>query len=114
MYDILKLEFEKMNVLYNISDFCLNMSYAEGFGLSTLECMMTGTPIVAAKTGGLTRQVINAREKGENGTQSLCFSLSSHSQNKKSDVVGSVPTLNYQFASDPNKGLFSLSTKHFL
>ena len=62
-----RLEFEKMNVLYNISDFCLNVSYAEGFGLSTLEAMMTGTPIIAAKTGGLTRQVCNAREKGENG-----------------------------------------------
>ena len=62
-----RLEFEKMNVLYNISDFCLNISYAEGFGLSTLESMMTGTPIVAAKTGGLTRQVCNEKEGGENG-----------------------------------------------
>jgi glycosyltransferase involved in cell wall biosynthesis len=44
-----RLEFEKMNVLYNISDFCINTSYAEGFGLSTLEAMMTGTPIVAPK-----------------------------------------------------------------
>jgi len=56
-----------MNVLYNISDFCLNISYAEGFGLSTLESMMTGTPIIAVKTGGLTRQVCNALEGGENG-----------------------------------------------
>lgn len=62
-----RLEFEKMNVLYNISDFCLNMSYAEGFGLSTLEAMMTGTPIIAAKTGGLTKQVCNSLEGGENG-----------------------------------------------
>jgi glycosyltransferase involved in cell wall biosynthesis len=62
-----RLEFDKMNILYNISDFCLNMSYAEGFGLSTLESMMTGTPIIAAKTGGLTRQVCNAIEGGENG-----------------------------------------------
>jgi glycosyltransferase involved in cell wall biosynthesis len=62
-----RLEFEKMNVLYNISDFCLNMSYAEGFGLSTLESMMTGTPIVAAKTGGLTKQVCNSKAGGYNG-----------------------------------------------
>ena len=62
-----RLEFEKMNVLYNISDFCLNMSYAEGFGLSTLESMMTGTPIIAAKTGGLTKQVCNEVEGGDNG-----------------------------------------------
>jgi len=62
-----RLEFEKMNVLYNISDFCLNMSYAEGFGLATLESMMTGTPIIAAKTGGLTRQVVNHKTGIENG-----------------------------------------------
>ena len=62
-----RLEFEKMNVLYNISDFCLNMSYAEGFGLSTLESMMTGTPIIAAKTGGLTKQVWNSKTKKANG-----------------------------------------------
>jgi glycosyltransferase involved in cell wall biosynthesis len=43
------------------------MSYAEGFGLSTLESMMTGTPIIAAKTGGLTKQVCNDIEGGENG-----------------------------------------------
>ena len=43
------------------------MSYAEGFGLATLEAMMTGTPIIAAKTGGLTRQVVNHKTGVENG-----------------------------------------------
>ena len=62
-----RLEFEKMNVLYNITDFCINISFAEGFGLSTLEAMMTGTPIIAAKTGGLTRQVVDHRSGRENG-----------------------------------------------
>ena len=62
-----RLDFNQMNVLYNIADCCLNMSYAEGFGLSTLEAMMTGTPIIAAKTGGLTRQVVNCKTKQENG-----------------------------------------------
>jgi glycosyltransferase involved in cell wall biosynthesis len=62
-----RLEFEKMNILYNISDFCINISYAEGFGLATLESMMTGTPIIAVKTGGLTRQVINHRNNRPNG-----------------------------------------------
>lgn len=62
-----RLEFDKMNILYNISDFCLNISYAEGFGLSTLECMQAGKPIVAIKTGGLTRQVIDHRDGTENG-----------------------------------------------
>ena len=62
-----RIEFEKMNVLYNISDFCINTSYAEGFGLSTLESMMTGTPIIAPKTGGLTRQVVDHNDGTHNG-----------------------------------------------
>jgi glycosyltransferase involved in cell wall biosynthesis len=62
-----RLEFEKMNILYNISDFCINCSYAEGFGLSTLEAMQAGTPIIAVKTGGLTRQVVDHRDGTENG-----------------------------------------------
>ena len=56
-----------MNVLYNISDFCLNISFAEGFGLSTLESMQAGTPIIAQKTGGLTRQVVDHRDNSQNG-----------------------------------------------
>jgi glycosyltransferase involved in cell wall biosynthesis len=62
-----RLEFEKINVLYNIADACLNISYAEGFGLGTLEAMMTGCPAVAVKTGGLTRQVVDHRDGTENG-----------------------------------------------
>ena len=62
-----RLEFDQMNSLYNATDFCLNISYAEGFGLTTLEAMMTGTPIVAVKTGGLTRQVVDYTDGTENG-----------------------------------------------
>jgi len=62
-----RLEFDKMNVLYNISDFCINVSYAEGFGLPTLESMNSGKPIIAVKTGGLTRQVVDHRDGTENG-----------------------------------------------
>ena len=62
-----RLDFEKMNKLYNISDCCINISLAEGFGLATLEAMMTGTPIIALKTGGLTRQVVDHRDESENG-----------------------------------------------
>ena len=62
-----RLDFDKMNILYNISDFCMNISYAEGFGLPTLEAMQSGTPIIALKTGGLTRQIIDHRDNSENG-----------------------------------------------
>ena len=62
-----RVEFEKMNIIHNVSDFCLTISYAEGFGLSTLEAMNVGNPIIAVKTGGLTRQVVNAYNGEENG-----------------------------------------------
>ena len=62
-----RLDFEQINILYNISDTCINVSYAEGFGLSTLEAMQVGKPIIATKTGGLTRQVVDHRDGSENG-----------------------------------------------
>jgi glycosyltransferase involved in cell wall biosynthesis len=62
-----RIDFNKMNDLHNISDACINISYAEGFGLATLEAMQSGRPIIAAKTGGLTRQVIDHRDGSENG-----------------------------------------------
>jgi glycosyltransferase involved in cell wall biosynthesis len=62
-----RIEFDKMNILYNIADFTMNISFAEGFGLSTLEAMTVGKPIIALKTGGLTRQVVDHRDGTENG-----------------------------------------------
>lgn len=59
--------FEKLNVLYNISDVVINISQAEGFGLTTLESMSTGTPIIATQTGGLTRQLIDKETLLVNG-----------------------------------------------
>lgn len=62
-----RVEFEKMNIFHNVSDACINISYAEGFGLATLEAMQVGNPIIAIKTGGLTRQVVDHRDGSENG-----------------------------------------------
>ena len=62
-----RIGFEQMNQYYNIADFTINISHSEGFGLSTLESMMTGTPIIAPKTGGQTRQVVDHRNGGQNG-----------------------------------------------
>lgn len=52
-----RVGFNEMIALYNISDTVVNRSVAEGFGLGTLEAMMCGKPIIALKTGGMTRQV---------------------------------------------------------
>ena len=62
-----RIEFDAINILHNIADTCINISYAEGFGLATLEAMQAGNPIIAAKTGGLTRQVVDHRDGSENG-----------------------------------------------
>ena len=67
VFSVDRIEFEKMNVLHNISDFTINISYAEGFGLSTLEAMMCAKPIIAAHTGGQKRQVVDHRDGSENG-----------------------------------------------
>ena len=62
-----RVDFEQMNTLYSTCDAVINISYAEGFGLATLEAMNAGKPIIAAKTGGLTRQVIDHRNGTPNG-----------------------------------------------
>lgn len=62
-----KSSFNDMNKLYNASDTILTRSSAEGFGLPTLEAMYAGKPIIALKTGGLTRQVVDHRDGSENG-----------------------------------------------
>jgi len=59
-----RINFDEMSLLYNMFDTIVNRSCNEGFGLPTLESMMCGKPIIAIKTGGLTRQVENI-ETGE-------------------------------------------------
>lgn len=58
----MKYPAEKMAMLYNIADCTINISDAEGFGLSTLESLACGTPIIVTNTGGLSEQVTD----GEN------------------------------------------------
>lgn len=62
-----RYEFQHMNALYNSADVTISRSSNEGFGLSMLESMMTATPIIALKTGGMTRQVVDHRDGSMNG-----------------------------------------------
>lgn len=62
-----RYEFQHMNALYNSADVTIARSSNEGFGLSMLESLMTATPIIALKTGGMTRQVIDHRDGSLNG-----------------------------------------------
>jgi glycosyltransferase involved in cell wall biosynthesis len=57
----------ELNVIYNCADVVLSKSSNEGFGLTVLEGMMTATPAIAVKTGGLTRQVVDCNDGSHNG-----------------------------------------------
>ena len=45
-----------------MADCTINISDAEGFGLSTLESLSCGTPIIVNMTGGLQEQVTDGKE----------------------------------------------------
>lgn len=46
-----------LRLMYNMADVTVSASDAEGFGLSTLESLNCGTPIIVPRTGGLQEQV---------------------------------------------------------
>lgn len=47
---------EQLNIYYNIADVTINVAYNEGFGLTTLEALAAGCPIIISDTGGLSTQ----------------------------------------------------------
>ena len=53
---------EYLSILYNCADCTINIADAEGFGLSTLESLACGTPIIINKTGGLQDQITDGEE----------------------------------------------------
>jgi glycosyltransferase involved in cell wall biosynthesis len=56
-----KIPQEELANLYNVADFTINISDAEGFGLATLESLSCGTPIIVNMTGGLQEQVTDGK-----------------------------------------------------
>lgn len=57
-----RIEQHKMNVLYNIVDFGINVSRAEGWSLFLTGMMQVGKPMIASLTGGMIRQMINHKD----------------------------------------------------
>ena len=57
-----KVPAEGLSMLYNMADCTINISDAEGFGLSTLESLACETPIIVNMTGGLQEQVTDGEE----------------------------------------------------
>ena len=62
-----KIEHSEMNAMHNITDCCVNIAKAEGFGLPTLISLQVGKPVIALKTGGMIRQVTDYRDGFEHG-----------------------------------------------
>jgi glycosyltransferase involved in cell wall biosynthesis len=54
-----KLESPSIAEFYNIADVTINISNNEGFGLSCLESLCCGTPVIVNKTGGLQDQAVD-------------------------------------------------------
>ena len=57
-----KVNSEDLAGIYNMVDCTVNISDAEGFGLSTLESLACGTPIIVNMTGGLQEQVTDGTD----------------------------------------------------
>jgi len=99
-----KLTTEEMNLMYNSADGVIQLSNAEGWGLSLTEAMLTATPFIASVTGGMQDQMRFEDEGGNwiefNGE----FPSNHHGKYKKhgewafpvytaaSTLVGSPPT----------------------
>ena len=58
-----KLEEKNVATLYNLADVTVNISDAEGFGLSCLESLSCETPVIAVKTGGLQDQITDGEKE---------------------------------------------------
>lgn len=51
-----KVSAPELNLYYNLADYTINLASMEGFGLTTLESLLAGTPIIVNSTGGLQDQ----------------------------------------------------------
>jgi glycosyltransferase involved in cell wall biosynthesis len=53
---------EQLAMMYNVADCTVNIADAEGFGLSSLESLSCGTPVINTMTGGLQEQVTDGKD----------------------------------------------------
>ena len=58
-----KVDEKNMAALYNLADVTVNISDAEGFGLSCLESLACETPAIVHKTGGLKEQITDGKNE---------------------------------------------------
>jgi glycosyltransferase involved in cell wall biosynthesis len=80
LFSVAKLSFDDMSNLYSAADCVVNISDAEGCGLSTVEAMSCEVPIIGTKTGGMQEHF-----DGENGKTGFWI------EPKAKSIVGSQP-----------------------
>ena len=70
-FSTMKMPATNLSNVYNLVDCTINISDAEGFGLSTLESLACETPIIVNMTGGLQEQVTDGENWFGEGIQPL-------------------------------------------
>jgi glycosyltransferase involved in cell wall biosynthesis len=60
-----KVNAQELNAMYNVADVVVNIGSNEGWGLSSTEAILAGTPIINNVTGGLQDQCGFVDENGE-------------------------------------------------
>jgi glycosyltransferase involved in cell wall biosynthesis len=60
------VSFKTMNDLYNIADLCLSPYICEGFNLTPLEALATGTSVLVPRTGSTKEYIENIGQNGGN------------------------------------------------
>lgn len=104
---------EQVAVFYNIADVTMNISNNEGFGLSCLESLSSGTPVIVNQTGGLQDQVVdeNGKEfgvlvkpatKSLTGSQQIPYILDD--RNSDEDLIAALKKM-FEMTWDDRKAL---------
>jgi len=116
-----KIEPEGLAAFYNIADVTISVSDAEGFGLSTLESLSCGTPIIATVTGGLQDQLFNGDDvcgiplfpasKAIIGSQDVPYI---YEDRLKAEHVKSALSNMYDMGKEERRKLGELGRKHVL
>jgi glycosyltransferase involved in cell wall biosynthesis len=108
IFDESKCSPEEMNLNYNIADITVNITSNEGFGLSSAESIMCGTPIIVNVTGGLQDQIGQLDDNGNPVEFSLNFG-SNHVGKYKTHGIWAKPvwpTARYIQGSVPTPYIF--------
>ena len=119
LFSTKKIQNDILASYYNLADCSLMVSDAEGFGLSALESLSCGTPIIATMTGGLQEQVhdgenyfgigLEPASKAIIGSQNIPWIYEDRLNGR--DVVDAMLKM-YNMSKEERKKLSELGKKH--